>query len=80
MTFDEIAAEQKDKQEFKKAYPKFHKFEKQVIDTNVDYYANRFVQKLGYRKANWLPCTKMMIGIMVILNVMACYARPDFIT
>lgn len=80
MTFEEIAAEQKEKQEFKKAYPKFHNFEKQVVDTMVDKYANKFVQKLGYRRANWLPCVKVLIGIMVILNIMACYARPDFIT
>ena len=43
-------------------------------------YSNKFVHKLGYRKAKWLPCVKVLIGTMVILNIMACYARPDFIT
>jgi hypothetical protein len=39
-----------------------------------------FVRKLGYRKANWLPCCKILLVVLFILNVFACYARPDFIT
>jgi len=38
------------------------------------------VKKLGYRRANWLPLVYVLIGFMFILNVFACYARPDFCT
>lgn len=65
---------------FKNNHPRIHSFEKNVLDGAVDQHANRFVQKLGYRRANFLILVKVMIGIMIILNIMACYARPDFLT
>ena len=80
MTFDGIADEQRSKQEFKKKHPEIHNFEKRVIDQYVDKYANKFVQKLGYRRANWLPLVHVLIFFMCILNVFACFSRPDFIT
>jgi hypothetical protein len=46
----------------------------------VDKYANKFVQKLGYRRANWLPLVHVLIFFMCVLNVFACFSRPDFIT
>lgn len=51
-----------------------------VIDQGVDIYANKFVKKLGYRRANWLPCTQVMVMFMCILNVFSCFSRPDFLT
>jgi hypothetical protein len=54
--------------------------EKEIVDKYVNKYTNRFVQKLGYRRANWLPCIQVMLFFMIILNIMACYARPDFLT
>ena len=80
MTFEGIAEEQKSKKEFKKKHPSLHAFEKQVIDQVVDKYANKFVQKLGYRRANWLPLVYVLIFFMSILNIFACFSRPDFIT
>lgn len=80
MTFDGIAEEQDAKMQFKKQYPKLHKVEKEIVDKYVNKYTNRFVQKLGYRRANWLPCIQVMLFFMIILNIMACYARPDFLT
>ena len=80
MTFEGIAKEQEDKREFKKKYPTLHKVEKELINRYVDQYTNKFVQKLGYRRANWLPCIYIMLFFMLILNIMACYAKPDFIT
>lgn len=80
MSFDNIADEQRAKKEFKKRNPTLHYFEKQVIDQGVDKYANRFVQRLGYRRANWLPLVNVLISFMCILNVFACFSRPDFIT
>ena len=46
----------------------------------MDKYTNKFVQKLGYRKANWLPLVHFLIGFMCILNVFACFSRADFTT
>ena len=66
--------------QFKKAYPKLHDFEKRVVDQMVDHYANKVVKKLGYRKANWLPCVQILLLLLFVLNVFACYYRPDFIT
>lgn len=80
MSFAEIYVEHQEAAEFKKKYPTLHKFEKRIVDQTVDKYSNKFVQKLGYRKAQWLPCVKILLGILFIFNVMACYARPDFIT
>ena len=80
MTFEGIADEQKSKKEFKKKHPGLHAFEKQVIDQVVDKYTNKIVQKLGYRRANWLPLVHVLIFFMCILNVFACFSRPDFIT
>jgi hypothetical protein len=51
-----------------------------VIDQGVDIYANKFVKKLGYRRANWLPCTQVMVMFMCILNVFSFFFRPDFLT
>lgn len=61
-------------------YPKFHHFEKAIVDTLVDKYVNKFVKRLGYRKAEWLPCVHILLLLLFVLNVFACYARPDFIT
>ena len=61
-------------------YPKFHHFEKAIVDTLVDKYVNKFVKRLGYRKAEWLPCVHILLLLPFVLNVFACYARPDFIT
>jgi len=80
MTFEEIGDEQNNKMAFKNKYPRIHSFEKKVLDGAVDHHANRLVQKLGYRRANFLIVVKVLIGIMVIMNIMACYARPDFLT
>jgi hypothetical protein len=80
MTFDGISQEQREKLQFKQMHPKFHEFEKKVVDQLVDKYANKFVKKLGYRKAEWLPCVQILLLLLFILNVFACYARPDFIT
>ena len=80
MTFEEIETEARDKESFKKNHPILHKFEKNVIDQGVDKYSNQFVQKLGYRKANWLPCVWILMGVLFIMNAIACYARPDFLT
>ena len=80
MSFENIDEEQKAKKKFKKNYPKLHSFEKQIVDKGVDKYVNKFVKKLGYRKANWVPCVKFMLFILLILNIFACYARPDFLT
>lgn len=57
-----------------------HNFEKMIIDKVVDKYSNKFVQKLGYRKANWNIFTQVLVYIMIVLNMIACYARPDFLT
>ena len=80
MGYDEIADEQESKMKFKANYPKLHNFEKVVVDQMVDKYANKFVKKLGYRRANWLPCVQVLLVLLFILNVFACYYRPDFIT
>lgn len=80
MTFEEMQDEEDAKQQFKKKYPLFHKFEKYIIDRVVDRYSNSFVRKLGYKRANWLPCTKVLMMFLFILNAFACYARPDFLT
>ena len=80
MTFEEIGDEQNDKMAFKMKYPRIHSFEKKVLDGAVDQHVNKFVQKMGYRKANFLSLVKFMIGVMVIMNIIACYARPDFLT
>ena len=80
MTFEGIAEEQKSKKNFKKNHPTLHSFEKRVIDQYVDRYTNKFVQKLGYRRANWLPLVYILVFFMCILNVFACFSRPDFIT
>ena len=80
MTFDGIAEEQRSKKDFKRSHPNLHSFEKRVIDQYVDKYTNKFVQKLGYRRANWLPLVYILIFFMCVLNVFACFSRPDFIT
>ena len=51
-----------------------------MIDQYVDKYTNKFVKKLGYRKASWLPLVYILIAFMIILNIFACYAKPDFLT
>lgn len=80
MSFDEIRKEQDDKRKFKSKYRTLHNLEKAIVNTYVDRYTNKVVQKMGYRRAVWKPCALIMIGIMYILNILACYARPDFIT
>ena len=80
MSREEIQSEQDAKKAFKTANPKFHKFEKTVIDDNVDYHANRLAHKLGFRRANWNMFLRVLIGIMIVINAMACFARPDFLT
>lgn len=80
MSFEGIAQEQQYKKEFKKKYPKFHSFEKKVVDQYVDKYTNKFVQRLGYRRANWLPLVHVLITFLCILNIFACFSRPDFVT
>lgn len=80
MSFNGIAEEQQKKLQFKQNFPKLHKFEKAVIDQYVDKYTNKFVKKLGYRKASWLPLVYILVAFMIVLNIFACYARPDFLT
>ena len=80
MAFDEIRKEQDDKRKFKGKYKTLHKIEKAIVNTYVDKYTNKVVQKMGYRRAVWKPCALIMVSIMYILNILACYARPDFIT
>jgi len=80
MSREEIQSEQDSKKAFKKANPKFHNFEKTVIDGKVDYHSNKLAHKLGFRRANWNAFIRILIGILVIMNIMACYARPDFLT
>ena len=80
MSREEIQSEYDAKKSFKNANPKFHAFEKQVVDGAVDYHANRIAHKIGLRRANWNSLLKILIGIMTIMNIMACYARPDFLT
>ena len=80
MTFEEIEKETNDKKQFKQKYPKLHSFEKNVLDGKVDHYSNKVVKKMGFRKANFIIILRVLIGIMIIMNIMACYARPDFIT
>lgn len=46
----------------------------------VDYHSNRLAHKLGYRKANWVIFVQGLTGVLIIMNIMACYARPDFLT
>jgi len=80
MTFEEIREEQADKMAFKGIAKALHLFEKKFVDKYVDKYTNKFVQRLGYRKAKWLPCVYVLLSLLFVLNVMACYARPDFLT
>jgi uncharacterized membrane protein len=80
MSLEDIEKEQMAMEGFKKSCPTLHKFEKYIIDRVVDRYSNAFVRKMGYKKANWLPCTKVLMICMFILNAFACYARPDFLT
>lgn len=80
MSFEGIATEQNYKKEFKKKHPNLHKFEKKIIDQYVDKYTNKAVQKLGYRRANWLPLVHVLVTFLVILNILVCFSRPDFLT
>ena len=80
MSREEIQSEQDAKKAFKAANPKFHAFEKNVINGAVDHHATKLAHKFGLRRANWNPFLKLLIGICAIMNVMACYARPDFLT
>lgn len=46
----------------------------------MDKYANKVVQNLGYRNANWLPLVQFLIGISFVLNSLVCFSRADFST
>lgn len=80
MSFEAIEKEREAMQQFKKNFPLLHKVEKYLVDKVVDRYSNAFIRKLGFRKANWLPCTRVLMVILFVLNAFACYARPDFLT
>lgn len=80
MTFDEIAFEQRQKEQFKSQFKDFHQFEKKVINNYVDTYGNKLVKKLGFRRAVWLNLTQFLLAVVIVLNMFACYARPDFST
>ena len=80
MTFEGIEKEREAMLSFKKRHTVLHKVEKYVIDRAVDRYSNAFVRKLGYKRANWLPCTRVLMALLFVLNAFACYARPDFLT
>lgn len=80
MSREEIQSEQDAKKAFKAAHPKIHEYEKRILDEAVDHYSTKLAHKVGLRRVNWNVFLKILIGIMTIMNIMACYARPDFLT
>jgi hypothetical protein len=80
MTYEGIAVQEENRTNFKKSHPWLHAFEKKILDQAVDKYSNMLVRRIGFRKARWVPCVKTLLLILLVLNVISCYARPDFTT
>jgi len=80
LSFAEIYVEKQDANQFKKNNPRIYNFEKKILNDWVGKASDNFVKRLGYRKTQWIPCIRVLLLVQFILNVMSCYARPDFIT
>ena len=80
MTFDEIGQEQEERKRFKEKWPRFHAFEKSVINTYVGGASEKAARMSGFHRVHWLPCIWISLSIMLLLNCLECFDRADFAT
>ena len=80
ITFDEIAKESEDKASFKRNNPNLHQFEKTVMDKWVGTGVDTVVKKAGFRRVKWMPCVSLSLGLLLVLNCLACFDRADYMS
>lgn len=80
ITMEDIARDKNTSKEFKEQYPGLHKFEKEYVNPQVKVASDKVNELFNRRGTNWVKCLHVLISITLILNVFACWARPDFIT
>ena len=46
----------------------------------MDQWVSHTVKHAGAKRTNWLPCVQATVGFMLLLNMLSCFDRADYVT